>query len=239
MAIYIASDLHGDLNKFKFLLKKIQFDCKTDHMYILGDVLDRGDQGIELLNLVKEFVEKNTMTLIKGNHELFAQMYIEKRLSRRKWKSWGGAATADKIDKMTECEKEELHAFLKLLPYYCEISWVNGKATVLTHSGFHADYLVETEESIDIVASINKAVEKDEFGYLVSDDLFYVPQNIIRKLDKYLVVGHVPTIFTREDKSYEVIEKEKYMCLDSGAGFPEMSGKMCAYRVDDGQAVYV
>lgn len=239
MATYITSDLHGDLKKFKLILKKIQFDYTVDHMYILGDVLDRGEQGIELLSLVRKFMDGNSMTLVKGNHELFAQMYIEKRLSKRKWKSWGGAATVDKMDQMTEYEKEELYAFLKSLPYYCEIKLRNDKEAVLTHSGLHADYRVENEERVDIVASINKAVENDEFGYLVSDDLFYVPQNVIRKLDKYLVVGHVPTIFAREDRSYEIIEKENYMCLDTGAGFPEMGGKMCAYRVEDGWRVYV
>lgn len=239
MAIYITSDLHGDMKKFKKLLKRIQFDSQVDHMYILGDVLDRGSHGIELLDMIRGFINQKSMTLIKGNHELFVQMYMENNLDKELWKSWGANNTSEKIDRMTDSEREELLCFFKGLPHYCVIPFSNDREAVLTHSGIHADYIVRNEKGIDILDSIKKAIKSDEFEYLISNDLFYVPQTIIKQLDQYLIVGHVPVIFTREDHSYEIIVNDKYMCVDSGAGYPEMGGKMCAYQVENGKVVYV
>ena len=52
MAIYVTSDLHGlALADFKRLLAQAQFS-QDDWLYILGDGIDRqNDGGIELLQL--------------------------------------------------------------------------------------------------------------------------------------------------------------------------------------------
>lgn len=42
---YVISDLHGyPLEKFKMLLDKSGF-CEDDFLYILGDVVDRNNDG--------------------------------------------------------------------------------------------------------------------------------------------------------------------------------------------------
>ena len=43
--IYVTSDLHGSFKEFKELLKLINFN-DDNYMYILGDVIDRGDEPI-------------------------------------------------------------------------------------------------------------------------------------------------------------------------------------------------
>ena len=45
---YVVSNLHGNYTKFKELLKTINFK-DTDLMYILGDVVDYGDESMELV----------------------------------------------------------------------------------------------------------------------------------------------------------------------------------------------
>lgn len=39
--IYVMSDIHGCGNMYHEMLRKIQF-CDSDHLYILGDAIDRG-----------------------------------------------------------------------------------------------------------------------------------------------------------------------------------------------------
>ena len=78
---YLISDIHGDLKSFKKLLELI--DLNNDTLIILGDVLDKGNKPMESLNLVRVLMRDypRHVELIKGNHELFASMYLEGRLS--------------------------------------------------------------------------------------------------------------------------------------------------------------
>ncbi len=46
--IYAMSDLHGCFDKYKKMLEKINL-CENDTLYILGDVVDRGKDGIKIL----------------------------------------------------------------------------------------------------------------------------------------------------------------------------------------------
>lgn len=40
--IYCVSDIHGELDKLERMLELIRFS-DADHLYIIGDVIDRGD----------------------------------------------------------------------------------------------------------------------------------------------------------------------------------------------------
>ena len=42
MATYVISDIHGEYEKFMELLEEIELE-ENDTLYVLGDVLDRGE----------------------------------------------------------------------------------------------------------------------------------------------------------------------------------------------------
>lgn len=44
---YCISDIHGEIDRFRAMLKIIQL-APEDQLYILGDVIDRGSAGIWL-----------------------------------------------------------------------------------------------------------------------------------------------------------------------------------------------
>ena len=46
--IYAMSDLHGCYNKYIKMLDKINFSEK-DTLYVLGDIVDRGNGGIDII----------------------------------------------------------------------------------------------------------------------------------------------------------------------------------------------
>jgi len=43
--VYAISDIHGYYDKYIRMLDKIEFN-KNDMLYVIGDVIDRGDDGI-------------------------------------------------------------------------------------------------------------------------------------------------------------------------------------------------
>ncbi|MGF0555475.1 fructose-bisphosphatase class III, partial [Clostridioides difficile] len=63
------SDIHGMYDKFISMLEQIDFNS-NDQLYILGDVLDRGEKPLEIIDYIRE--HKN-IVLLKGNHELMFQ----------------------------------------------------------------------------------------------------------------------------------------------------------------------
>jgi len=72
MSTYVVSDLHGESHLFRDVLRQIHFS-NEDHLYILGDVIDRGPDGIALL---QEIMVTPNMTLLLGNHEYMMLQYF-------------------------------------------------------------------------------------------------------------------------------------------------------------------
>lgn len=66
--IYVMSDIHGEYDKFKEVLKQINLQ-KEDLLYVLGDVVDRGPHPMEIL---LKMMEMPNVIPIAGNHELMA-----------------------------------------------------------------------------------------------------------------------------------------------------------------------
>ena len=66
--IYICSDLHGRYDLWSALLAKLNLRS-DDTLYILGDVIDRGPEGVEIL---QDIMARPNVLPILGNHELTA-----------------------------------------------------------------------------------------------------------------------------------------------------------------------
>lgn len=63
--IYVMSDIHGCDARYRDILKQIKLKAE-DHLYILGDVIDRGPNG---LGILRDIMKKDNTTLLLGNHE--------------------------------------------------------------------------------------------------------------------------------------------------------------------------
>ena len=69
---YVMSDIHGQYDKYLAMLDKIAFS-DDDTLYILGDVLDRGEQPVELL---WDMSLRPNVIPILGNHEVIASTLL-------------------------------------------------------------------------------------------------------------------------------------------------------------------
>lgn len=71
MKFFVFSDVHGFYNELIEELKKNGFDVNNpEHKLIsCGDNFDRGPQNVEMLDFLKEMVEKDKIILVRGNHE--------------------------------------------------------------------------------------------------------------------------------------------------------------------------
>ena len=62
---YVISDIHGCYEQYMKLLDKIHFSEK-DTLYLLGDLVDRGPDPMEV---VKDVMWRKNVVTIMGNHD--------------------------------------------------------------------------------------------------------------------------------------------------------------------------
>ena len=68
MKTYVISDIHGMYDKYEAMLRKIRFS-DSDMLFVLGDVLDRGSEGMKVLWSMMMY--PNIIPLL-GNHDYMA-----------------------------------------------------------------------------------------------------------------------------------------------------------------------
>ena len=63
--IYVVSDLHGCYDKYKKLLDRLSL-TENDSLYILGDIVDRGDGGMAI---ILDLAKRKNIYSYRGNHD--------------------------------------------------------------------------------------------------------------------------------------------------------------------------
>lgn len=240
MSTYILSDIHGDIDAFEKMLKEIDYRAEKDFLIINGDVLDRGEHGVELLLIIMDMVKRNEAIMLKGNHELFAQMYLEGTMTENMWVRFYGEASIKGLNALEDGKKAEVLDFIKNLPLYMEREVPGLGQTVITHSGLKEGHLVtKADEKTDVVASIVEALEDDEYELLTSADIHYWPVSTHRTFDKYIICGHQPTFQLGPEYLGKIYRSRYYMDIDAGAGNRSFGGKLACLCLDDGKEFYI
>lgn len=83
---YVISDIHGDYESFYKMLLQINFSS-DDYLYILGDIVDKGQDNLRLLQYVRS---SENAILLKENHEYFLERYLKGLISSGLWDACGG-----------------------------------------------------------------------------------------------------------------------------------------------------
>lgn len=211
--IYVTSDWHGyPLGKIKEMFKKVGFSDE-DYCFVLGDVIDRGNDGIKLL---KWLMGQPNIELILGNHEammlscsfLFDEITEENisRLTGEKfqlfstWESNGARPTINSLYLNRPKENKYIVEYLLDAPLYETVS-VDGKDFILTHSG---------------LGSFDKNKKISEYS---ENDLLWNRPKITDKYfdDIITVFGHTPTICYGENYEGKVVVTDTWIDIDTGA----------------------
>ncbi|KAM0542749.1 hypothetical protein ACHAPJ_012632 [Fusarium lateritium] len=63
--LVVVGDIHGMLEPFEKLLKKIEFNPKNDHLVAVGDMINKGPKSAEVIARLMEL----KASAVRGNHE--------------------------------------------------------------------------------------------------------------------------------------------------------------------------
>jgi len=147
MAVYVVSDLHGNYEGFMSILEQIHFS-ENDELYVNGDIVDRGREGIKILQYM--MMKPNIYPII-GNHEyallqvldFVTQEITEEAIGRidekmlqniMEYQNIGGQVTLDEFHKLSREEQRDIMDYLEEFSAYEEIM-VHGKNFIIVHAG--------------------------------------------------------------------------------------------------------
>ncbi len=215
---YVMSDIHGCYDKYVEMLAKIEFSTE-DRLYILGDVVDRGSNGMKVL---LDIAKHNNIILLMGNHDqeallLLSQLYklIEEEVSDellevyQMWLSDGGNATVSEFLQLSEEEQIRALQEMKKALYYKEII-VNDVKYLLAHT------VPEKEELQDIK---NCDLEAFLLGEPEYEKQYFE--------DVIIITGHTPTHYIDKNFKGKIWRGNNHIAVDCGAVYGNSLGCIC------------
>lgn len=227
---YIISDIHGCKKQYLELLEKISFS-EQDHLYILGDSVDRGNDSIEVLQYI---IGQKNITYILGNHDYTLYLFIKElglnldnfkndgiKWAFKFWQHDGGFPTKEGFLSLSEYERKEIYDFLESALIYEEIVY-EGKRYILSHAGitnFQENKLLSEYSSLDY---INGRMDYDKRHF--------------QDKNTYIISGHTPTFHIRKDKKPFVFQENGHIVIDCGCVY---GGNLAAFCIETEEITYV
>ena len=241
---YVISDIHGNYEKYCELLDCIDLKDE-DVLYVLGDVIDRGEQGIRIL---QDMMFRINVVPIIGNHDLIGwqclkwltQEITEESIDNmddqmlqiiEEWCKSGGQTTINEVMVLPKEEREEILEYLEEFRAYEEVC-VGKNTFLLVHGGFEYDTF-DAQRSLD-----DYDLEELVWTRMKLDEEYFP--------DKYIVFGHTPTChlwaeergvsleeILREENCHRIFKKGKLIGIDCGCAYDGYLGCLCLETMEE------
>ena len=204
--VYVCSDLHGEYEVYKAITEEIK---ENDKLYILGDVIDRGEDGIKILKDVMKRKDKGQVEFFIGNHEyMMLQALNGNDIQKDNWiNNNGGKTTLNEFEKLPTKEQDEIKDFLLDSLVYKQVE-TNGQQFHLVHAKSIQEDTMEKSKKVRemLDRKEDKKIEEAVWSRAGQD---YDEKEIARK-GVFTIIGHTPT------KSERVEYRKGYLNIDCG-----------------------
>ncbi len=223
---YVMSDLHGCYDKYMAMLEKIGFSDE-DTLYILGDVCDRGEDGIKIL---QDMMTRPNVIPLLGNHDwtFYAVLQRLKKpmtgeeggVLQSLYADWlaynGGTPTVRAYLALSPEERKKIEDYLGVFRIYEEVT-AGGKQFFLSHAGIGNFEPDKPPEDYDIADFVETRIDYDRV---------YFP-------DRFLVTGHTPTGLIHPAYTGKILMRNNHIAIDCGAVFGYPLGCLCLDTLEE------
>lgn len=227
--IIAVSDIHGNLPFFEHLLRKIEFSPR-DILVLLGDILEKGPQSLELARYVLELQKTHTIYPVCGNCDGYVLRFLENGAWDQGFFSWflpqhpesilrqmareGGFEQWEDLPRLRDNLRKaypEIWRWLQAMPTILE-----GEHLVFVHGG---------------VPSLEHMEDLDRWKCMKNDD--FLGQG--HRFDRWVVVGHWPTTLYREHipSSAPLFCPEQKIISIDGACVLKLDGQLNALLIPE------
>ena len=207
---YVCSDLHGEWEAYKTIIDRLG---ENDKLYILGDVIDRGPDGIKILQDIIERQEKGQVEFFLGNHEyMMLQSILGEGTEDELWK-YNDKETHEIYEELSQEEKDKMQNFLQNSLIYKQIKEGN-QDYYLVHARAVQDADEKSQTYREMKSGRNKAKIFEAVFDRAGDDC-----NVedIPKKGIFTITGHTPTT----TNGYQIDINNGFIDIDCGISYGE------------------
>ncbi len=180
MSIYAIGDIQGCHDEFQQLLQEIEFDPARDKLWLVGDLVNRGPDSLQVLRTVKALGDSAITVL--GNHDLHLLAVSEGKADLHR------SDTLDEV--LNASDRDELLTWLRhqrLL--YAEDGYV------LVHAGLLPQWSVKKAASL--AREVENALRGDEYATFLERMYGNTPNVWDDELSGYKRLRVITNAFTR------------------------------------------
>ncbi|MBQ9058807.1 MAG: serine/threonine protein phosphatase [Atopobiaceae bacterium] len=205
MAIYVFSDVHGQLNALETMLDHLS-PSSEDVLYMLGDMVDRGPDPVGVMKLCRDYPN---MHVLMGNHEkmMLDCLRIDHSLyACYDWEHNGCDTTRVGLDALERSEYNELLDWVEQLPLY-KLCTVGDQSYVLVHAGimppvaytlkklFGTDEIDGTFWTEEHLTTLLENQDREDLLW-IREDFWGKPTGLVDKngVGPVVIAGHSPTV---------------------------------------------
>lgn len=200
MSIYVCSDIHGLKDRYDRMIQAI---TPMDTLYVLGDVIDRGKDGIAIL---LDIMKRDNVIMLLGNHEYMMKQYYEALHDDtmnnyqihdviNRWERNHCSPTRDAFDQLPEHLQKEVLDYIDAMPVVIADLCIDNDMFYLVH-GCPVTLLKEGSWT---------RKELLEKGYEIED---FVWNRVMEKEDYFddrtVIIGHTPTLYYSSKQPYRI-----------------------------------
>lgn len=150
MTTYAIGDIQGCYHAFQALLQRIRFDTKSDQLWLVGDLVNRGNGSLEILRWC--YAHQENLRVVLGNHDLHALVVAEGIVAPHKGDTLDALLAADDSDILLNWLR---HQHLM----YQEDNYL------MVHAGLLPQWTAE--QALDYAAEVERALQSDDYLYFL------------------------------------------------------------------------
>lgn len=211
---YVCSDLHGQYPAYRTIVSQLK---EKDKLYILGDVIDRGPDGIKILQDVMKRKQGGQVEFLIGNHELMMikSLFLNDENESKIWTSDSnqGQVTRESFERLSPAEQNSIKEFLLDSYVYKNIK-VDSQNVHLVHAKSIQDRNDNSDKTVREMLTEGKEQMMINAVWSRADNCLLTaePHPESSKQGSFTVIGHSPT------DNNMIKYKNGYIDIDCGAG---------------------
>jgi len=151
MTTYAIGDIQGCYHAFKALLERIKFNPSRDHLWLVGDLINRGSGSLEVLRWC--YQNQQNIKLVLGNHDLHALAVVHQLKPAHK---------SDTLQAIIDApDANELVTWLRRQPLM-----VNDDVYVMVHAGLLPQWTVG--QALAYACEVERELQSDSYQDFLS-----------------------------------------------------------------------